>query len=305
MKTKWAKYNLLLLAILIILTVGLTLSVSEGKKLVPRDTRQTIGAFMRLKNEIKTLPANLDSIDGLFDKYVIIHSPEPDDGSVAYAKAWCATRRNCHVVEYPHRVYPSLSKEYFEGQVDPENSMAAYSTFGINQFSPEEWIINIDADQVYIRSALSDLVRRIRTETSKNDNAFYCLKGYNTFVWHNRLVKLKYQPIMGTYCDHYATKRKNLLPYERVNDQTVIRIAKRTRQILTYPMYWFHFKKTAKYSKHVFDIQTIAADKITYLTNDEVSQYVSEIAPLFPPDHPYSLYHISLFETDLPDDTKN
>ena len=45
-----------------------------------------IAAYIRVKNEIKTIIPCLDSIDGLFDKIVIIHSNEPDDGSVAAMK---------------------------------------------------------------------------------------------------------------------------------------------------------------------------------------------------------------------------
>lgn len=39
-------------------------------------------AFVRVKDEINTVIPCLNSIDGLFDKIVIIHSNEPDDGSV-------------------------------------------------------------------------------------------------------------------------------------------------------------------------------------------------------------------------------
>ena len=66
-----------------------------------------IAAFVRVKNEINTVIPCLNSIDGLFDKIVIIHSNEPDGGSVKAMRKWCKWRFNCHIYEYPHAVYPA------------------------------------------------------------------------------------------------------------------------------------------------------------------------------------------------------
>lgn len=256
---------------------------------------QVVGAFMRIKNELPTVAANLQSIDGLFDKYVIIHSNEKDDGTVAYIEKWCETRKNCTVHEYPFTVYPSMTQKYYNG-IEPQNTMAAYSNFGINQFDWDEWMVNIDGDQVYIRSQLKKVVDRIRAEAPDNDRVEYCMKGLNTFVWQNHLVKIRRQPVMGTYCDHYATKRKNIEPYRTATSVPMIKIAKGARQVLLPDIVWFHFKKVIKDYGRVYDKDSVQEKGVTYLSDAEIQVYLDEVASFFPPEHPYSLYNMTLYK---------
>ena len=70
-----------------------------------------VSAYLRVKIEIKTIEACLNSIDGIFDKIVIIHSNEPDDGSIELMNRWCAARNYCEIHEYPYRGIPSHSKD--------------------------------------------------------------------------------------------------------------------------------------------------------------------------------------------------
>lgn len=260
---------------------------------------QKISAYLRVKNEILTIGATLSSIDGIFDRIVITHSNEKDDGSIDFMNKWCAKRSYCEIYEYPHMVFPSLTKIYFEG-IKPENTMAEYGNFGLSKFEPEEWVVNIDADQVYIRERLEDLVQQIRAEYPKNEKDQYCMKGLNTFSWKNTLVKVRPQPIMGVYCDHYAIKRKNLLPYKIYGSQFTINLAHGTQYKPLADIYWFHFKKILKDNKKAFDKDTADETAITHLNQDEIDLYVKHIAHYFPPDNPYSLYHMTLFQ--LPPD---
>ncbi len=261
--------------------------------------RQKISAHMRVKNEILTVSATLNSIDGLFDRIVIIHSNEKDDGSIDFMHKWCAKRPYCEIYEYPYTLYPSLTKIYREG-IKPENTMAEFGNFGLSKFDPEEWVVNIDADQVYIRERLAALVAQIRQEYPKNEKFEYCMKGLNTFSWKNILVKVRPQPIMGVYCDHYAIKKKNLLPYEIFGSQFAIKLAPGTIYAPLADVYWFHFKKVLKDNGKFFDKDTAEEKAITYLNDEEADLYIRHIAHYFPPDNPYSLYHMTLFQ--LPPD---
>lgn len=261
--------------------------------------RQKVSAHMRVKNEILTVGATLNSIDGLFDRIVITHSNEKDDGSVAFMNEWCAKRPYCEIYEYPHTVYPSLTKKYHEG-IKPENTMAEFGNFGLSKFDPEEWVVNIDADQVYIRERLEALIAKIREEYPKNEKFEYCMKGLNTFSWKNVLVKVRPQPVMGIYCDHYAIKKKNLLPYEIFGSQFAIKLAPGTMYAPLGDIYWFHFKKVLKDNGKFFDKDTAEEKAITYLNDEEADLYIRHIAHYFPPDNPYSLYRMTLFQ--LPPD---
>ncbi len=52
------------------------------------NTKVKVAAFIRIKNEINTIEACLNSIKDVFDKIVIIHSNEPDDGMNKLAHQW-------------------------------------------------------------------------------------------------------------------------------------------------------------------------------------------------------------------------
>lgn len=255
---------------------------------------QKVSAFIRVKNEMPTLEACLKSIDGLFDRIVLVHSNEPDDGSIAFMNKWCAERPYCDIYEYPHKVYPSMTKIYENG-IKPENTMAAYANFGLSKFDEDEWIVNIDADQVYMRERLRNLIQKIKSEYPKNAKNMYCMKGYNTFSWNNILVKVRPQPIMGTYCDHYAIKKNMLAPYKPFGSQFLIRGEKGFKYAPQPEMYWFHFKKVLKAPKATFDKDSVSESAISYLKDNEASEYIQYIADYFPPDHPYSLYNMSLY----------
>ena len=76
---------------------------------------EVIAAFVRVKNEINTIEACLNSIEGVFDKIVIIYVDEPDDGTVAFVKKWCDKRKECIHSAYPYTVFPSHDKVYRGG----------------------------------------------------------------------------------------------------------------------------------------------------------------------------------------------
>ncbi|MDR2902875.1 MAG: hypothetical protein LBU87_07245 [Lactobacillales bacterium] len=261
---------------------------------------QKVSAFMRVKNEIETIDASLTSIDGLFDRIVLIHSNEKDDdGTTAFLHRWCAARDYCEVYEYPHTVYPSLSREYMDGQVPYENSMAAYSNFGIDKFSPEEWIVNLDGDQVYIRERLAGLIQKIKSNYPENARTEYCMVGYNTFARNGVFVKVGSQPIMGTYCDHYATKRKNLKPYEARGYMTYILVQKGTKQRLERIPIWFHFKKTLKYPGRLKDKNTVNSEDVIPLKPQEIEVYQKYVAPYFTPNSPYHSDNLKFVDPEI------
>ncbi|MBR4927463.1 MAG: hypothetical protein IKY98_03960 [Alphaproteobacteria bacterium] len=162
-------------------------------------------AFIRVKDEIKTVIPCLNSIDGLFDKIVIIHSNEPDDGSVKAMNKWCNKRSYCHIYEYPHTVYGSHTAN--QKEIKYENSLASYYNFGLDKFDPEEYVVKIDADQIYIKPHLKETLDLIRKKDKENDFISYGMKGYNTYPYKGKLVKYKSTPKNGGD-DSFIIKRK-------------------------------------------------------------------------------------------------
>ena len=226
--------------------------------------QEKISAFLRVKDEIKTIEACLNSIDGVFDRIVIIHSIEKDDGSIALMRKWCKDRSYCEIYEYPYEVIPSHDARYAR-RVLHENTLAAYYNFGLTFFEPEEWVVKIDGDQVYIKKELQKFVQMIREINAENLVLF--MKGYNSFVRKGQLVLQKDIPINGLDKDHFAIKRKNLLPFKQ--GKFWEKFSLKDKQALNFSYYsnevWFHFKKGIK-------------TNFTFIKNDDVKK--RDILPL-------------------------
>ena len=231
----------------------------------PRILRgEVVSAYLRVKDEIKTIEACLESIDGIFDKIVIIHSNEKDDGSVAYMRNWCAQRAYCQIHEYPYAVIPAHSQQYRESYRE-ENSLAAYYNFGLKFFAPEEWVVKIDGDQIYLSKRLKEFLQPFK-EGKMDGNKLYGLTGYNTFVRNNELVFFKKSKINGG-SDSFVVKRKNIKGFRQENFYEKIDIDV-PYQRSSDPM-WFHFMKTLKSGAVIQKSDGASSEVIQYLSSEQ------------------------------------
>lgn len=253
----------------------------------PTPKGEIVAAFVRAKNEINTIEASLNSIDGVFDKIVIIYVDEPDDGTVAFVKKWCDKRAECFHYAYPYSVIPSHDKAYW-GKYNYKNSLAAYTNFGLEKFNPEDWIVKLDADQVYMKSRMKKFVERIKKMARYNPNYAFKLWGYNTFEWQGQFVYLTKHPINGIGGDTTVAKRKNFKPYSQTSYYEVQHFQNIDKTI-RYPSYlWFHFMKSIKMvGKEVRSRQTVDSADISYLSAEEQVLFETYIRPLLPD---YSIY---------------
>lgn len=247
---------------------------TQGEAYTPR-----MGAYIRFKDEIKTLPAMLASIDGVFDKIVMIHSNEPDDGSIAYANWWCAQRPVCEIHMYPYAVVPSNDPRYRKKEVAPENTLAAYYMFGLQFFEPEEYVVKIDADQVYLTKALKKALNNVRRQDSQNKKISYGIKGYNTFVYHNQIVSYRPHPFNGGQ-DSFIIKRKHIQGFIQKEFWELISLIPG----LTYQeipgYYWFHFMKSLKTQGTIRTLEESQETERLPLTPEQELLFNQEIRPL-------------------------
>ena len=251
-------------------------SIALGEFSAPQEK---ISAFLRVKDEIKTIEACLNSIDGVFDRIVIIHSIEKDDGSIALMRKWCKERSYCEIYEYPYMVIPSHDARYAR-RVLHENTLAAYYNFGLTFFEPEEWVVKIDGDQVYIKKELQKFVQMIREINAENLVLF--MKGYNSFVRKGQLVLQKDIPINGLDKDHFAIKRKNLLPFKQGKFWEMISL--KNKEDLQFEFHskvvWFHFKKGIKKRFRVIQNDDVEKEDVLPLDKKAQELFDSEIRPL-------------------------
>ncbi len=267
-----------------------------------QDKKGAVVAYLRVKNEIKTIEACLESIDGVFDRIVIIHSNEKDDGSVAFMNKWCQEKNNlysnakkllnkhsyCEIYEYPYAVIPSHHKKY-RGKVPFENTLAAYNNFGLQFFDPEDWVVKIDADQVYLTEQLKQQVEFVREKGDPNIK--YGLLGYNTFSWNNIFVKFKRVPFNGRSGDSYFIKRKHFKKFVHVGNYEGLQFYKNmNKHVLKTPV-WFHFMKSLKSNGTIRDKDKVSQDEISFLTQEEADLFNTHIRPHLK-NSPY--YHLKL-----------
>lgn len=251
-----------------------------------------VSAFLRVKDEIKTIEACLESIKGVFDRIVIIHSNEKDDGSVAFMHKWCLKNKSahCEIYEYPYDVIPSHSGKYSR-KYNYENTLAAYNNFGLKYFDAEEWVVKIDADQVYLKEELQKVVSKIKLENP--DNTKYSLIGYNTFKWHDYLVKYKPTPFNGQNGDSYFVKRKNIDGFKHAGLYEITHYKNLKNKVKWQTPVWFHFMKNLKTSGYIRDNNSVAKDSVLFLSSEEKQLFNNKIRP-FLKNSEY--YHIKLDE---------
>ncbi len=260
--------------IFLLLGMVVFLMAAENK---PKNDKTIVSAFVRIKNEIKTIEASLNSIKGIFDKIVIIHSNELDDGTNELARQWCAKVKGCEIHEYPHAVIPAHHASYRK-KVQPENTLAAYYNFGLTFFGPEEWVVKIDADQIYITSQLKKSIDFLRQNADENKS--YGIKGYNTYPYRGRLVKYKLGPHNGG-TDSFLIKRKYMGDFKQKEQYEKLT---KTSDIKGYKIlpgfHWFHYMKQLKSAGVIRENDTAKPNEILPLTPQEVQLYRTNILPL-------------------------
>lgn len=110
-------------------------------------------AFVRVKDERKTLLASLNSILPVIKKGVIAYN-DCTDGSDLIVKEFCERNPGFIPYEYPFYVEPAGSIKYSTGELLYENTLAAYYNAVMDQIPRGEWLVKVDVDQIYFPEIL-------------------------------------------------------------------------------------------------------------------------------------------------------
>ena len=111
-------------------------------------------AFVRVKNEIKTIDACLQSILPVIKKGVIGYN-DCDDGSEEYILNFCKENPGYIPFKYPHKVYPvshiaqSLKHDKYFCSIPKEERFDTYSNAVLSKIPKGEWFIKIDCDHIF------------------------------------------------------------------------------------------------------------------------------------------------------------
>lgn len=262
-----------------------------------QETEQKVSAFLRVKNEIKTIEACLNSIDGVFDRIVIIHSNERDDGSIALMNKWCAKRRYCEIYEYPYYVIPAHDERYNTKNFNPQNSLAAYYNFGLSKFEPEEWVVKIDGDQVYFKEKLKAAITKIKRENTNEKFHAYGIQGYNTVIRGQKLVFMSNKINGGA--DSFIIKRKMISKFiqNRFYENLIQNKPTDTDQfaVILPGLFWFHFRTMKNETWYGYNrIEEMPDTYFFDLLNEEKNLFNDLIKPYFNSNDKNSYAHLKL-----------
>lgn len=237
-------------------------------------------AFLRVKNEINTIEACLNSIETVFDRIVIIHSNEKDDGTNALMAKWCAKRVHCEIHEYPYEVIPQHDPR-LKGRVDPKNTLAAYYNFGLGFFHPEEWIVKIDADQIYMTEKLKQALGKIKSKIKENDRYHFFLTGWDTFVKKDELVLNKERPLKGIDKDQFIVKQKYLYFFKQ-GEFWEKGVFEKLKHVVFFEPVFFHFadKKYMENDYKYIRTDDLSPSFIKPLNKRQIKEYNKYILPL-------------------------
>ncbi len=98
-------------------------------------------AFVRVKNEVRTLRASLDSILPAIQRGVIGYN-DCNDGSEEIILEFCKSYPSFIPIKYPHNVI-------FQSPVKEENKFYTYYNHIVSYIPNDEWFIKIDVDHIY------------------------------------------------------------------------------------------------------------------------------------------------------------
>ena len=130
------------------------ITVKERKEEMARNNINFIDpwAFIRVKNERKTLLASLNSIRSIIHKGVIAYNyteDEVSDGSERIVEEFCKDNPRFIPFRYPYHVEPVNSPKYFDKSLQEKNALAGYYNAVLSKIPKNVWFLKIDVDQIY------------------------------------------------------------------------------------------------------------------------------------------------------------
>lgn len=152
-------------------------------------------AFIRVKNEIKTVQACLESILPHISKGVIgyhrLMDGEIDDGTEKYIIEFCKKNTGFKLFKYDYVVYPPHHDKYRElKELPKESRLDSYYNAVLSQIPKDEWLIKIDCDHIFDKEKLKKIFY-----LPQNDEDIIKISRMNLHYENKQLYVLRNNPI--------------------------------------------------------------------------------------------------------------
>lgn len=168
-------------------------------------------AFIRVHNEIATIKTCMESIQPVIKKGVIgYHLPldnQQDDGTIRYLENFCKQNPGYQLIQYPHKVYPANHPIYKNiDQVPVEERLDSFYNAILAHIPQNEWLIKIDADQIYHTAILSVLLQK---NFDKNLVVWFGRYNLHYDFYTKKLFNIN-NPFISREKDHWLIYNNNL-----------------------------------------------------------------------------------------------
>ena len=173
-------------------------------------------AYVRVKNEAKTLRASLDSILPAIQRGVIGYN-DCDDGSEEIILEFCKQYPSFIPVKYPYKVI-------IENPTKEENKLYSYCNYVLSFIPKNEWFIKIDVDHIYDAKRLyksfyilqkDNVLFLNRIDLSIQNNQVFIHKIMNNFLHRARdQIIIKNKNV--SFRERLITEGNKILSYEKL-----------------------------------------------------------------------------------------
>ncbi|MDR2526741.1 MAG: hypothetical protein LBC92_02600 [Rickettsiales bacterium] len=177
--------------------VGKTLIMSNREReIILGKSEKEVYGCIRVRNEIITLEASLNSILPTIKKGVIAYN-DCSDGSDIVIENFCKKNMGFIPAKYPYSFndFPNLTKN---------QKMTQYSNFALDFIPKNEWVMKIDVDQIYD----SDKIRQNINLISDNNDCVIPTRLQSHYDGENLYI-LKNKPFLDD-ADHWILLNKYL-----------------------------------------------------------------------------------------------
>lgn len=121
-----------------------------------RDKPVNPWAFIRIKNEIKTVKASLESMAPAFKRGVIGYL-DSNDGTEEVIKEFVEKHPGFISFKYEHDVLEPHHPLYFKDSTPKERFLSSYYNAVLSRIPDGDWLVKIDADHIYDAEKLKKL----------------------------------------------------------------------------------------------------------------------------------------------------
>lgn len=169
-------------------------------------------AFIRVKNEMTTLPACLNSILPVINKGVIAFH-DSNEQEENFILNFCQQNTGFIPFKYPHHVIPPYSLDYLTN-TDKKHHLDSYYNAVLALIPDNAWLLKVDADHIYDTQRLARFL-----SIPKHDTDVVFMSRVNLHMVNNQIRLLNAPPEWSPFldpADHWLIKKRPDMQFNMV-----------------------------------------------------------------------------------------